>query len=55
MERSNHAAVCLGFGGEHPQLLISGGLGNKKVLNDLWILDVNTKKWRKVKCPNKAH
>ena len=50
IERSDHSAVCLGFGGEKPQLLVSGGLGKKNmVLDDLWILDINSKKWRTVR------
>ena len=47
--RSDHAAVCLGFNGHHPNLLISGGLNNsKEVLNDTWTLDVKSGKWKKV-------
>ena len=49
VERSCHAAVCLGYGGDHPQLLITGGLGvSKKVLGDSWILDLQSGSWREV-------
>ena len=45
-----HATVCLGYGGNHPQLLVSGGMDNdKNVLGDMWIFDVESKKWREVR------
>ena len=53
-ERSDHAAVCLNYGGEHPQLLVTGGWNGecdgrlRKVLGDCWILDVDVGKWREV-------
>ena len=44
-----HAAVCLGYGGDHPQLLVTGGLGNgSKVLSDVWMLDVESRRWKEV-------
>ena len=47
--RSYHAAVCLDYGGDHPQLLVIGGLGNgDKTLSDAWLLDVQSRRWRKV-------
>ena len=49
MGRTRHAAVCLGYGGDHPQLLITGGLDDgNKVLSDSWILDLQSGKWREV-------
>ena len=49
MARSAHAACCLNFGEEHPQLLITGGRdGNDNTLSDAWILDVTFRKWREV-------
>ena len=49
MERSAHAAVCLGYGGDHPQLFVTGGLNDsRKVLNDAWMLDVTSGKWTEV-------
>ena len=51
MERRGHAAVCLGYGGDSPQLLVIGGFGvGGKVLNDVWILDIQQSgKWREVR------
>ena len=47
--RLSHAAVCLGYGGDHPQLLITGGLDvDNKVLSDSWILDLQSGRWSKV-------
>ena len=48
--RSAHAAACLGYGGDRPQLLVIGGLAaDNKLLDDAWLLDVKSKKWREVK------
>ena len=43
--RSFHAAVCLGYGGDHPQLLITGG-NHGSVLSDVWLLDVQSGRWK---------
>ena len=49
VERSAHAACCLNYGEEHPQLLVTGGLGkNNNGLQDAWILDVKSREWREV-------
>ena len=49
--RSYHAACCLNYGEEHPQLLVTGGVDkNGNTLQDAWILDVNSGRWRKVSC-----
>ena len=49
MVREGHAAVCLGYGRDHPQLLITGGLGvGNKVLSDSWILDLQSGRWKEV-------
>ena len=45
--RVGHAAVCLDYG-DHPQLFVTGGLGNKQVLSDAWMLDVQSGRWREV-------
>ena len=48
--RSSHAAVCLGYGGDHPQLLVTGGwTGGVDVLRDVWLLDVQSGRWREVR------
>ena len=50
VERSYHAAVCLGYGGDHPQLLVTGGLATGlKILSDAWMLDVQSGKWKEVR------
>ena len=50
MGRSGHAAVCLWNGGDHPQLLVTGGRDeNDKVLSDAWLLDLQAGRWREVR------
>ena len=44
-----HAAVCLGYGGDHPQLLVTGGHGSDHTLNDVWLLEVQSGRWREVR------
>ena len=49
VERVSHAACCLNYGEEHPQLLVTGGVDkNDNTLQDAWILDVNSGRWREV-------
>ena len=49
VERSSHDACCLNYGEERPQLLVTGGWDkNGNTLQDAWILDVNTGRWREV-------
>ena len=41
MARSYHAAVCLDYGKDSPQVLITGGFDQgDRALSDVWILDV---------------
>ena len=47
-ERLSHAAVCLGYGGDHPQLLVTGGFDGR-VMSDVWLLDVQSGRWREVR------
>ena len=48
--RSEHAVVCLGYGGDHPQLLVTGGwTGVHSALSDVWLLDVQSGRWREVR------
>ena len=48
--RSVHATVCLGYGGDQPQLLVTGGVdGGNNILSDVWLLDVETRRWREVR------
>ncbi len=46
-----HSAACLDYGGDNPQLVVAGGTGGDvlMVLSDVWILDVNSRRWRKVR------
>lgn len=47
--RTIHAACCLNYDEDHPQLLVHGGLGdNRSTLGDIWILDVDTGMWTEV-------
>lgn len=54
--RSYHAAACLGYGGERPQLFVTGGMGDGgKVLSDAWMLDIKSNGWTKVgSCTNRC-
>ncbi len=46
VERQVHAACCLNYGQDHPQLLVHGGVGKgSNVLGDMLILDTDTGKW----------
>lgn len=48
-ERARHAACCLNYGKDYPQILLTGGRDrHDKPLTDAWILDVDRKRWRKV-------
>ncbi|XP_064393174.1 uncharacterized protein LOC135340746 [Halichondria panicea] len=52
VERAVHAACCLNYGQDHPQLLVYGGVDDgNKVLGDTWILDVDTVQWTEVTPP----
>ena len=48
-ERYLHAAVCLGYGGDHPQLLVTGGFDGRSDLSEVWLLDVQSGRWREVR------
>ena len=48
--RSSHTAVCLDYATAHPQLLVIGGCGSvMDILNDAWMLDLQSERWRKVR------
>ena len=50
MERVWHAACCLNYGDDYPQLLITGGLDkNLNTLSDAWLLDLTSGRWREVR------
>ena len=47
--RTRHTAACIEYGGDRPQLVITGGLdAGNEVLNDVWIMDVQSGRWKKV-------
>ena len=49
MAREGHASVCLGYDGDHPQIVVIGGIDDDdKVLSDMWLLDVVSGRWREV-------
>ena len=49
-ERSDHAACCLNYGQQYPQLLVTGGVDRQgELLADVWILDIERGRWRKVR------
>ena len=49
--RACHAACCLSFDSECPQLLVIGGCTTDiKTLKDAWIFDLQSRKWKEV-CP----
>ena len=49
-ERCDHAACCLNYDQQHPQLLVTGGVKRtQEILEDAWILDVDRKKWKQVR------
>ena len=47
--RNGHAAVCLDYGGDYPQLLVIGGKDAGTTLSDAWTLDVQSGRWREVR------
>ena len=49
MKRWDHTAVCLGYGGDNPKLLVIGGRSPEKALNDVWMLDLQSRRWKEVR------
>jgi hypothetical protein len=48
-KRLQHEAMCLGYGGDHPQLLVTGGIWGDEALSDAWMLDVQSGRWKEVR------
>ena len=46
--RSYHIAACLGYGGQHQRLLISGGFCGL-VHDDMWLLDPQSGRMEEVR------
>ena len=51
MGKCDHIAACLGFGGQHKTVLISGGSDqfNDVKYDDMWLLDLQSGKMEKVR------
>ena len=48
--REDHIATCLGYGGQHQRLLISGGVGcNGVKYDDMWLMDPQSGRMEKVR------
>ena len=45
--RWDHIPECLGYGGQHQRLLISGGAGGIVTYNDMWLMNPQPGKWRR--------
>ena len=49
IERTYHAACCLGFDSQHPHLLVTGVLDtDNKALRDAWLFHVTNRRWKEV-------
>jgi len=47
--RVSHIAACLGYGGEHTTVLISGGYDGGMIFDDMWLLDPQSGRMEKVR------
>ena len=47
--REDHIATCLGYGGQHQRLLISGGYGDPVTYDDIWLMDPQSGRMEKVR------
>ena len=47
--RFYHIAACLGYGGQHQRLLISGGAGGDVTYDDMWLMDPQSGRMEKVR------
>ena len=48
--RSLHDAACVGYDGDHPHLLVTGGVDkDETILSDLWLLDIQSGRWMEVR------
>ncbi len=46
--RRRHAAICLDYNTNNPQLLVIGGYDGRKTLSDVWCLHVPAQSWQQV-------
>ena len=50
MGRDSHIAACLGYGGQHQRLLISGSNGFGGITyDDMWLMDPQSGRMEKVR------
>ena len=47
--REDHIATCLGYGGQHQRLLISGGYRGPANYDDMWLMDPQSGGMKKVR------
>ncbi len=47
--RTSHAAVCIDYNSNFPQLLVIGGFHDKHTLSDVWCLNVPAQSWQQVR------
>ena len=47
-KRGHHIAACLGYGGQHQRLLISGGL-DSVAYDDMWLMDPQSGRMEEVR------
>ena len=47
--RGRHVAACLGYGGQHQRLLISGGDGGVTSYDDMWLMDPQSGRMEEVR------
>ena len=48
-KRGHHIAACLGYGGQHQRLLISGGFGVGITYDDMWLMDPQSGRMEEVR------
>ncbi len=47
--RSAHAAVCIDYNSNSPQLLVIGGYNGEEAASDVWCLNVPAQSWQQVR------
>ena len=53
--RGYHIAACLGYGGQHQRLLISGGGGYGVRYDDMWLMDPQSGRMEEVRSLSVKH
>ncbi len=47
--RDGHAAVCIDYNSNNPQLFVIGGYNGKETCSDVWCLNVPAQSWQQVR------